>query len=63
MHLEKFWLDQIQNGPLSAIIYFHMPNILQVLGEDAPLNFLTGLYRIQSDRKSAICYLDWPDTG
>ena len=26
MHLEKFCLDQIQNGPLSAIIYFHMPN-------------------------------------
>ena len=45
MHLEKFWLDQIQNGILSAIIYFHMPNILQtvyyktkfeVSGEDAP---------------------------
>ena len=51
MHLEKFWLNQIQNGPLSAIIYFHMPNILQtvldvlvhyyktkfeVSGEDAP---------------------------
>ena len=31
MHLEKFWLDQIQNGSLSAIIYFHMPNILQTL--------------------------------
>ena len=28
MHLEIFWLDQVQNGPLSAIIYFHMPNIL-----------------------------------
>ena len=49
MHLEKLWLDQIQNGPLSAIIYFHMLNILQtvllvhyyktkfeVSGEDAP---------------------------
>ena len=46
MHLEKFWLDQIQNGPLSAIIYFHMPNILQTVhyyktkfdisGENAP---------------------------
>ena len=44
MHLGKFWLDQIQNGPLSAIIYFHMPNIL----------FLTNLYQIQNDRKSAI---------
>ena len=31
MHLEKFRLDQIQNGPLSAIIYFHMPNILQTV--------------------------------
>ena len=31
MHLKKFWLDQIQNGPLSAIIYIHMPNILQIV--------------------------------
>ena len=23
--------------------------------------FLTSLYRIQNDRKSAISYLDWPD--
>ena len=34
-----------------------------VSGEDAPLNFLTSLYRIQNDRKSAIIYLDWPDIG
>ena len=27
MHLEKFWLDQIQNGLLSAIIHFHMGDI------------------------------------
>ena len=27
MHLEKFRLDQIQNGRLSAIIYFHMSDI------------------------------------
>ena len=27
-------------------------------------NFLTNLYRIQNDRKSAISYLDyWPDIG
>ena len=25
--------------------------------------FLTSLYRIQNDRKSAISYLDWPDIG
>ena len=25
--------------------------------------FLTSLYRIQHDRKSAISYLDWPDIG
>ena len=25
--------------------------------------FLTNLYRIQNDRKSAISYLDWPDIG
>ena len=24
-------IDQIQNGRLSAIIYFHMPNILQTV--------------------------------
>ena len=34
MHLEKFRLDQIQNGPLSAIIYFHMPNIWQTMLDD-----------------------------
>ena len=28
MHLEKFRLDQIQNGRLSAIIHFHMADIL-----------------------------------
>ena len=65
MHLEKFWLVQIQNGPLSAIIYFHMPNILQTVLDVSPLQnlrfrgrmhpkFLTNLYRIQNDRKSAI---------
>ena len=27
MHPEKVWLDQIQNGRLSASIYFHMPAI------------------------------------
>ena len=26
-------------------------------------NFLTNLYQIQNDRKSAISYLDWPDIG
>ena len=35
----------------------------EVLGEDAPLSFLTSLYRIQNDRKSAIIHLDWPDIG
>ena len=30
-------LDQIQNGPLSAIIYFHMPNILQTVLDVIPL--------------------------
>ena len=35
----------------------------EVSGEDAPLNVLTSLYRIQNDRKSAIIYLDWPDIG
>ena len=25
--------------------------------------FLTSLYPIQNDRKSAISYLDWPDIG
>ena len=68
MHLEKFWLNQIQNGPLSAIIYFHMPNILQTVLDVSPFTikqnlrfrgrmhpkFLTNLYRIQNARKSAI---------
>ena len=30
----------------------------EVSGEDAPLNFLTSLYRIQSDRKSAIISME-----
>ena len=29
MHLEKNWLDQIQNGRLSAIIYFHISDQIQ----------------------------------
>ena len=37
MHLEKFWLVQIQNAPLSAIIYFHKPNILQTVLDVSPL--------------------------
>ena len=35
----------------------------EVSGEDAPLHFLTSLYRIKNDRKSAIIYLDWPAIG
>ena len=35
----------------------------EVSGDNAPWNFLTSLYRIQNDRKSAIIYLDWPDIG
>ena len=56
MPFKNFRLNRIQNRRLSAIIYFHMPNILQTV-------FLTNLYRIQNDRKSAISYLDWPDIG
>ena len=37
MHLEKFRLYQTQNGCLSAIIYFHMPNILQTVLDASPL--------------------------
>ena len=37
MHLEKFRLDQIQNVPLSAIIYLDMPNILQTVLDAGPL--------------------------
>ena len=36
MHLGKFRLDQIQNGR-QAIIYFHMPNILQTVLDVSPL--------------------------
>ena len=37
MHLKNFRLYQVQNGPLSAIIYFHMPNILQTVLDASPL--------------------------
>ena len=37
MHLEKISLDHTQNGRLSAIIYFHMPNILQTVLDASPL--------------------------
>ena len=37
MHLEKFRLDQTQNGRLSAIIYFNMPKILQTVLDASPL--------------------------
>ena len=37
MHLEKFSLDHTQNGRISAIIYFHMPNILQTVLDASPL--------------------------
>ena len=37
MHLEKCRLYQTQNGRLSAIIYFHMPNIFQTVLDDSPL--------------------------
>ena len=54
-----------------------MPNILQTVLDVSPLlkkqnlrfrgrmhpNFLTSLYPMQNDRKSAINYLDWPDIG
>ena len=33
----------------------------EVSREDAPLNFLTSLYQIQNDDKSAIIYPDWPN--
>ena len=29
MHLEKNWLDQIQNGRQSAIIHFDRPDIAE----------------------------------
>ena len=37
MHFEKFWLDQIQNSLLLAIIHVHMPNILQTVLDVSPL--------------------------
>ena len=46
MHLEKFWLDQIQNGPLSAIIYFHMPNILQTVLDVSPLAYYKTKFKV-----------------
>ena len=31
MHLENFWLKQIQNGRLSATIYFHIADIWETV--------------------------------
>ena len=31
MHPEKYRLDQIQNGGLSAIIYFHMTDTVDLV--------------------------------
>ena len=45
------------------MLVHHYKTKMEVSGEDAPLNFSTSLYRIQSDRKSAISLLDWPDIG
>ena len=55
MHLEKNWLDQIQNGRLSAIIHFHIAGFgnrirwldhyyktkCEISGEDASWKILT----------------------
>ena len=45
------------------MLVHHYKTKCEVSGEDAPLNFLINLYRIQNNRKSAIIYLDWPDIG
>ena len=45
------------------MLVHHYKTKCEVSGEDAPLNFLISLCRIQNDRKSAIIYLDWPDIG
>ena len=39
MHLEKFRLDQTQNGrlPIGHYLYFHMANILQTVLDASPL--------------------------
>ena len=47
---------------LCKILVHYYKTKFEVSGEDDP-KFLTSLYRIQNDRKSAISYLDWPDIG
>ena len=37
MPFKNFPLNRIQNGRLSATIYFHMPNILQTVLDVSPL--------------------------
>ena len=79
VHLEKFKLDQIQNGRLSAIIHLDRPDIAyimktaqdsytitikQIVRFQGRMNFEKfQLDRIQNGRLSAIIHLDRPDIG
>ena len=75
MHYDKFRLDQIQNGRLSAIIHFshdrYMVNRARLLDhyyktkceflrEDAPWKFLTLIEFKMADNRYYV-YLDRPD--
>ena len=72
MHLEKFWLYQIQNGHLSAIIHFHIAvgnrtrwldhkykTKCEISGEDASWKNL--LDQIQNGLLSAIVHFHMGD--
>ena len=59
---------------LSAIIYFHMPNILQTVIDGWTITIKQNVRfrgrmhpesfnHIENDRQSAIIYLDWADIG
>ena len=79
MHLEKFQIDKIQNGRLSAIIHLDRPHIAEY-HETAPDSYTITIKQIvrfqermhfekfqldqvQSGRLLAIIHLDRPDIG
>ena len=51
MHLEKFQVDKIQNGRLSAIIHLDRPDIVEYHE-----NHSRYLHQVQNGRQSAIIH-------
>ena len=56
MHLEKFEVDKIQNGRLSAIIHLDRPNIVEY--HEKRMHFEKNqLVQVQNGRQSAIIHI------